>query len=74
MKYNVTESKLKIYLAVKMRLALGKKEFMSLVVLKNCTDNLADDLRIKLYDLGCLIKHGSPAVSLLLLRLTIMSH
>ena len=32
-KYNITESKLKIYLAAKIRLVLGKKEFMCLVVL-----------------------------------------
>ena len=56
MKYNVTESKLKIYLAVKMWLALGKKEFMCLVVLETGTDNLAEDLSVRLYDLECLIK------------------
>ena len=39
-----------------MRLALGKKEFMCLVVLETGTDNLAEDLSVKLYDLECLIK------------------
>ena len=39
-----------------MRLALGKKEFMCLVVLEIGTDNLAEDLSVKLYDLECLIK------------------
>ena len=39
-----------------MRMALGKKEFMCLVDLETGTDNLAEDLSIKLYDLGCLIK------------------
>ena len=34
-----------------MRLALGKKEFMCLVVLETGTDNLAEDLSVKLYDL-----------------------
>ena len=39
-----------------MRLALGKKEFMCLVVLETGTDSLAEDLSVKLYDLECLIK------------------
>ena len=39
-----------------MRLALGKKEFMCLFVLETGTDNLAEDLSVKLYDLECLIK------------------
>ena len=39
-----------------MRMAQGKKEFMCLADLETGTDNLAEDLSIKLYDLGCLIK------------------
>ena len=39
-----------------MRLALGKKEFVCLFILETGTDNLAEDLSIKLYDLECLIK------------------
>ena len=39
-----------------MRLALGTKEFMCLVVSENGTDNLADDLNVNFYDLVCLIK------------------
>ena len=48
-----------------MRLALGKKEFMCLIVLETGTDNLAEDLSVKLYDLECLIKHGSDVSCLL---------
>ena len=40
----------------KIRLVLGKKEFMCLFVLENSTENLAEDLSVKLYDLGYLIK------------------
>ena len=40
----------------KIRLVLGKKEFMCLVVLENGTKSLAEDLSLKLYDLGYLIK------------------
>ena len=47
-----------------MRLALGKKEFMCLVVLETGTDSLAEDLSVKLYDLGF------AAVPLLLLCLS----
>ena len=56
---------MKIYLAVKMRL----------VILENGTDNSAEDLSVKLYDRGYLIKAWfwclleSAAVPLLLLRL-----
>ena len=46
----------KIYLVAKIRLVLGKKEFICLVVLENGTKSLAEDLSLKLYDLGYLIK------------------
>ena len=46
----------KIYLAVKMRLALVKKDFECLVVLESGTDNLAEDLSVKLSNFLCLIK------------------
>ena len=39
-----------------MWLALGKEEFKCLVVLDNNADNLAEDLSLKLYDLGWLMK------------------
>ena len=40
----------------KIRLILGKKELMCVVVVENGTENLAEDLNVKLYDFGCLIK------------------
>ena len=39
-----------------MQLALGKKEFICVVVLETGTDNLAEDVSVELYDLECLIK------------------
>ena len=46
----------KIYLAIKMRLAPVIKDFECVVVLDSGTDNLVEDLSVNSCDLWCFIK------------------